>query len=109
MTTKADLVQNVAVATVALAAAQTALHDFEARPENNAFDDLETAISVIENKLGNQAYEDCEGAGNCGLDEYTQEFIVSGVKYIGTLKLQYNRHDKTYYYIDEQQFFYVKA
>ena len=50
------------------------------------------------------AFEDCEGAGNCGMDKYTQEFIVGDMHYIATLTVEYNRHDKTYYYIDETDF-----
>jgi len=55
-----------------------------------------------------KAREDCEGAYNwaynCGLDEYTQEFIVGSTKYLGTAKFEYNRHDKTYYYIERCTF-----
>ena len=76
---------------------------FDTSPENNVFESMERAESVLQNRLRGMAFEDCEGAGNCGLDSYSQEFIVDGNHYIGTLKLEYNRHDKTYYYIDDSE------
>lgn len=60
----------------------------------------------MEDKLLGQAREDCEGAYNCGADHYDQEFMVGDVRYLGTLTVEYNRHDKTYYYIDGSNFSY---
>lgn len=39
-------------------------------------------------------------------ETYEQEFIVSGVRYLGTLECEYNRHDKTYYYVEDAKFSY---
>ena len=77
-------------------------------PEYNTFDTLEDACATLENALGNMAFEACEGAGNFGMDEYTQEFIVDGVHYIAKMTFEYNRHDKTYYYIDGSEFSYAR-
>lgn len=84
--------------------AKQALEEFLDSPENNVFDNLEEACGEIEDKLCEKAGEDCEGSYNCGLEEYSQEFIVNGVHYVGTLKCEYNRHDKTYYYLEEYKF-----
>lgn len=65
---------------------------------------MEIAITAVEEKLEDEARNDCEGAGNCGAEEYTQEFMVAGVVHVGTLKVEYNRHDKTYYYVDGSKF-----
>jgi hypothetical protein len=104
--TKEELQQAIEVAKKNLAAAETALADFISAPENNVFDSLEDAVETIENRLRGQAGEDCEGSYNCGSDEYEQEFIVNGIRYLGTLQCEYNRHDKTYYYLDGAEFTY---
>jgi len=70
---------------------------------------MQEAENVIENRLENMARDDCEGAGNCGAAKYMQEFIVDGSHYMATLSVEYNRHDKTYYYVEEQQFSVVPA
>jgi hypothetical protein len=104
MNMKEQLIENVSAARDALNAANQALFDFERSPENNTFPTVADAESVLEDRLRGWAFEDCEGAGNCGLDKYTQEFIVGDMHYIATLSVEYNRHDKTYYYIDETAF-----
>lgn len=50
------------------------------------------------------ADDDCEGSHNCGLDEYRQEYIVDNIKYVGILNVEYNRHDKTYYYVEDSSY-----
>jgi hypothetical protein len=77
---------------------------FEEAPENNVYDTLEDAKKAIKGRLYCYAEQDCEGSHCCGDEEYTQEFTVAGEKYIATLKVDYNRHDKTYYYIDDASF-----
>lgn len=109
MKTKLELGLAIASAAIALAEAKEALAEFESLAENNVFETIEKAVSAIENKLECQAHEDCEGSYNCGDESYSQEFIVDGVKYVGTLTLEYNRHDKTYYYIDGSEFTYEVA
>lgn len=99
--TLVDQIKNIETA---LTHAKAELDKFDSLPENNTFDDLETAVSKIHNKLYTQASEDCEGSHNFGNPEYTQLFIVKGITYLGTLEVEYNRHDKTYYYVDEHIF-----
>ncbi|EJO27457.1 hypothetical protein QWC_31731 [Achromobacter marplatensis] len=65
---------------------------------------MEDAEGEVEEMLRGRAHEDCEGSYNCGAEVYDQEFMVDGVKYVGTLKCEYNRHDKTYYYLEEAEF-----
>lgn len=89
-----------------LNAASLALTEFIALPQNNVFESLEEAVSAIEGRLENQAHADCEGSHNRGEDVYEQEFIVGDIRYLGKLKCEYNRHDKTYYYVEESEFTY---
>lgn len=109
MTTKLELEAAVSTAQTALNLAQQALEAFNDAPENNQFDDIEKAHSAIEDKLYGKAHKACEGSHCCGLPKYTQEFIVNGTRYVGTLTVEYNRHDKTYYYVEESEFTYKLA
>lgn len=109
MSTRKELTAAITAAQANLTAAQDALKVFEAKAENNVFESLEKAAYKVEGMLERRAHQDCEGSHNCGQDEYTQEFMVDGVKYIGTLKVEYNRHDKTYYYIESSDFSYAPA
>jgi hypothetical protein len=43
----------------------------------------------------------CEGSHKFGRDEYTFKFKVGDKRYAGTAKVDYNRHDKTYYYVED--------
>lgn len=106
MDTKEQLEAAVKVAEKDLAAAKFALEFYLDSPENNTFEDLEEAREEIEYKLCEKAGEDCEGSYNCGAEVYEQEFIVQGIHYLGTLYCEYNRHDKTYYYLDGHKFKY---
>lgn len=103
---KIELEAAVAAAKANLSTAEKDLNDFIASPLNNVFDGLDSASAELEERLRNIAHEDCEGAGNCGMEEYEQEFIVDGVHYLGKLSVEYDRHDKTYYYIDRARFTY---
>lgn len=89
---------------VLLQAAQTKLDEYESSPEFHTYTTLEDGESSVYNRLYNQASEACEGSFCCGEDKYEQEFIVNGKHFLGTLTLEYNRHDKTYYYIDGEEF-----
>lgn len=74
------------------------------KPECNIFEDLDFASAKIEDVLHDRAAQDCEGSYNCGLDKYEQYFMVGDKTYKGILEVEYNRHDKTYYYIDGTNF-----
>ena len=104
MKTLTELEANVKAAEENLFLANKELSEFETSPENNVFESLADAESVIEDRLLARAENDCEIAGECGFDEYLQEFIVDGQHYIGTLSVEYNRHDKRYYYVEEYKF-----
>lgn len=101
---KEKLEQDIADAKRALQDAEAALLLWTKKAENNVFATLEDAEGEVEEMLRGRAHEDCEGSYNCGAEVYDQEFMVDGVKYVGTLKCEYNRHDKTYYYLEEADF-----
>jgi|GEM_PF-624406 len=104
MDTKLKLEADVASAAKSLSDATSALAAFNQSAENNTFDTLDEALDVIADALGDRAREDCEGSHNCGNESYEQEFIAGGVRYIGKLKCEYGRHDKTYYFLDGKTF-----
>lgn len=89
-----------------LTLAQRDLAIFDAKAENNVFDTLDNAEYQLEDQMRDEASDACAGAGNMGCDEYTQRFMVGGIAYIATLTVEYNRHDKTYYYVDSTNFTY---
>lgn len=66
----------------------------------NNFSSLDEAESMLYDELWSQASKDCEGSHNCGLDQYSQPFSVGDKQYIAVASVEYNRHDKTYYYVD---------
>lgn len=109
MTTKQELEQAVNDARATLESAEAALAAFEASPDNNRFDDLDYATATIEEALREEAYQDCQGAYNCGSPSYSREFYVGDTLYRGTAEFEYNRHDKTYYYIEECNFTYEEV
>lgn len=101
---RAVLEEAVSAAQCLLDRANFALWEFEHLPINNQFDDYDRACDWIENMLRNQASDDCEGSNVCGNPTYDQEFIVNGQHHVGTLTVEYDRHDKRYYYIDGTEF-----
>ena len=104
MKTKEELKLEVAFAQAVLCEAQKQLYAFESTAENNVFDSLEIAEDKLTDILITEAAQDCEGAHNCGNPSYSRQFIVDGKKYLGRLTVEYDRHDKTYYYIDGADF-----
>lgn len=98
-----QLQANIKTAMEQVTAAEKALADFEALPENNRFDSIEAA-GALEKVLRKLAYEDCKGAYNCGDEFYEQQFMVGDIVYTARLDVEYSRHDKTYYYIDGTKF-----
>ena len=85
---------------------QELVDEMESRAENHQYASIELAGYTLMGIFENKAFEDCEGAGNCGDDVYTQKFMVEGKVYLGSGHFDYNRHDKTYYYIDEREWSY---
>jgi hypothetical protein len=102
--TKDELLENIKIAQKQLDEANAKFVEFETSIENNVFASLNEAESTLERLLEYRARAACEGSYNCGLDQYTQKFIVDNIIYIAILDVEYNRHDKTYYYIDQSDF-----
>ena len=92
-----------------LSKAQMRKRAYESLPENHEYPDLSEAEGWISARLEGYAQEDCEGSHNCGKSKYTQRFTAGGKLYDGTLEVEYNRHDKTYYYVDGAEFSAVEA
>jgi hypothetical protein len=82
------------------------LSDIATNINNHIYDTLKMAERALMDIFDNNAFEDCEGAGNVGDGSYTQDFIVDGVTYIGIGTYEYDRHDKQYYYIDSSEWSY---
>lgn len=101
---RSDFIEAVGATRKAHEIAVDALRWFDSLLENNVYFDTKTAAEKIEDRLLVYANDDCEGSHNCGASSYTQEFIVGETHYIGTLSVDYNRHDKTYYYVDGYEF-----
>lgn len=106
MQTREQLIQTMNDAETAFINAKNALCEFDSRAENNVFADMQTAKRKMTDKLRRMASDDCEGAYNIGAEKYEANFTVDGVVYVGTLDVEYNRHDKTYYYVDGYKFTY---
>lgn len=66
------------------------------------YETLEAAIEDVNDKHFNEAHEACEGSHCMGMDEYETFVYIKGESTYYNLKttFSYNRHDKTYYYID---------
>ena len=101
--TSLELELNVQAARENLAEAIAELAVYERKAENNVYATLEEAYE-LEDKLADRAFDDCQGAHNCGDCEYRQAFMVDGVESVAIYTPEYNRHDKTYYYIDGSDF-----
>lgn len=99
-----ELKSAVKTAKSALEDATLRLEKAQALPWNNVYPSLEAAEYKIEDMLAGRAHEDCEGAGNCGAPEYRQLFMAGDKMYVGIYEVDYNRHDKTYYYVDGSAF-----
>jgi hypothetical protein len=108
MQTKEWLQSDIDHCKVQLEKAENDLYRFMLLPENNKYDDLESAKRCMYTVLEGRASEDCEGSYNCGEPEYKQQFMVGPKTYEATMELEYNRHDKQYYYIDSIVSFEVK-
>jgi hypothetical protein len=106
--TKEELELAVKIAQTALNEANAALEAFETSAENNVFESIDLACYHLEDVMRDRAFQDCQGAYNCGDDNYTQEFIVDGIHYLARIDVEYDRHDKTYYFIEECKFSYTK-
>jgi hypothetical protein len=73
-------------------------------PERNVFETLEDASDELLETLLELASEDCEGSHCMGLDRYERLCYVGDVLHLAVLTVEYNRHDKRYYYVDGHDF-----
>ncbi|MCY9737481.1 nicotinate phosphoribosyltransferase [Paenibacillus alvei] len=65
------------------------------------FESVEEATQILEdNDVWDEATEACAGRHCMGDSEYVKEFKVGDKYYRATYEVEYNRHDKTYYYVD---------
>lgn len=67
------------------------------------FKTLEEAKDRALDILEERASEDCEGSYNVGNAEYSLNVKIQDKYFKITCKFEYNRHDKTYYYVDERE------
>lgn len=107
--TKDALIAAVKRAEEVLADAKDAVISFECAPENNVFATTKEADGEIEERLTRYANAACKGSYRYGETIYRQDFVVDGVKYLARLEVEYDRHDKTYYYIYGTDFSYAEV
>ena len=83
---------------------------FDSLIENNQYTDHKNAEYSITERFEGIAHEQCEGAYNCGEELFEQRYQIAGNPntFEATVKFEYNRHDKTYYYIDGTDYSYVQ-
>lgn len=67
------------------------------------FKNIQNAESWAEDECQKQAYSDCEGSYNYGSDQYNATVRVEDKFYKISWGFEYDRHDKTYYFIDESE------
>jgi len=75
---------------------------FDSAIEQNQYKNHKEAELKISGRYECIANEECEGSYNRGADEYMQQYQIEGEASIfeAFMKVEYNRHDKTYYYVD---------
>lgn len=98
------LVDNVDHYVKQLNAAVAELDRWDSLPDNHKYRTLAAAEGHLKDWLCDKAHADCERRGEAGQNQYTQEFSVAGKRYRAVLVVEYNRHDKTYYYVDGTEF-----
>ena len=107
---KAQIAAEIATHQKAIATLEQSLVDFDSLIENNQYDSHRAAEKFIEGRFSNIASNQCEGSYNCGDDQFQQRYQLTGNPNVfeATVKFEYNRHDKTYYYIDGTDYSYVE-
>jgi hypothetical protein len=100
----AELTLAITAAVSELHRAKNALDEFTSRAEFHVYASLDDARDELEDKMREEASEACEGSHCMGNDVYTQEFMVADQRYEAKLTVEYNRHDKRYYYVDETRY-----
>lgn len=95
----------------AVATYEKVIEDLKCDLSMHKYESHDAAETALYGTLENKAFQDCEGAYNCGQEVYSQEYMLtdSDVGYLAELKCEYNRHDKTYYYLDCRSYSYKIA
>lgn len=108
---KAQIAAEIAEHQQAIAKLEQSLIDFDSLIENNQYEDHDAAESAITDRMSGIASEACEGSYNYGDDVYTQRYQIAGNPNVfeATVTFEYNRHDKTYYYIDGTDYSYAEV
>jgi len=90
---------------------EASLLAFDDLLENNQYDDHDDAEAHIDERYQGIAREACEGSYCYGESEYKQRYQIKGSPtiYEATITFEYNRHDKTYYYIDGSDYSYAEV
>lgn len=101
-----DAKTDVEFCSVRLKQAEVNLETLESDIRNHVYESLEAAEFKLKRILWHKANEACEGSYCIGDDEYSQDFIVDDKEYVAVMTFEYNRHDKTYYYVDCSEFSY---
>ena len=109
MTKIEELQLEIASRECSLACYKLALADEIAKLENNIFVNLAEAVAVLEDALIEKAAQDCEGSYNVGDPEYRQKFTILSKTPEAVLDVNYSRHDKRYYYIDDHSLIILNA
>lgn len=102
--TRENILLNLESAKRELARREAELAAWDQDPKNNVFESLEDAERELYEILSDRASLDCVGSYNCGADEYRQGFFVGDKEYVAIADVEYNRHDKQYYFIDGYTF-----
>jgi hypothetical protein len=108
--TKSEMVSKIIILQNEIAVLEGQIEAFDSAIENNQYADHADAESRITDRYSDIAHEQCEGAGNCGEPQFKQKYQIAGNPNLfeATVDFEYNRHDKTYYYIDGTDYSYVE-
>lgn len=86
----------------------TKLEAIDSDIDNNVFASHNEAELRLTCRFEEVARQDCEGSHNCGAEEYAQRYRLTDndTTFEAIVSFEYNRHDKTYYYIDGSSYSY---
>ena len=87
---------------------EATIRDMKNHLSMHCYESHDNAEAQISGDLEIEAYRGCEGSYKCGADTYEQDYTISGSEdvFTGVLKVEYNRYDKIYYYIDGIEYSY---
>lgn len=107
---KEQIATEIATHHKAIAVLEQSLMDIDSMIENNQYTDQKNAEYSITEHFSGIAHEQCEGSGNCGEPLFKRRYQIAGNPntFEATVEFEYNRHDKTYYYIDGTEYSYIQ-